>query len=76
MAFNRSKVFSVAYLFYEIIGCCFLTMAFMLDQKTMYPYVAFVVSLWAWKHGGAHFNTAITVGDLVYNSDSMGSFLA
>jgi hypothetical protein len=72
MGYNREKVLTFKYLLYEFLGVAMLTVCYNMTRS--YNYFLIVVSIWAWNHSGAHFNMAITFGELIMRSSSFADF--
>ena len=69
------KIISIACLGYEFLGMALITMTYNLTKGIGYTKTVFVVTLWAWNLGTAHYNMAITLGACIYASDSFSTFV-
>ena len=70
MGYDKERVYTVKFLIYELIGTAILTICY--NMTGQYIYFLLVVSLWAWNYSAAHFNAAITLGELVVRSSDSG----
>ena len=72
MGYDKDKVLTVKYLLYEFFGVAVLSVCYNMTKS--YTYFLLVVSIWAWNHSGAHFNMAITLGELIVRSTNLDEF--
>ena len=71
-AFSKHRV--LPFFLYEYFGTvvlCF-TVNWMRDPSGRALYsILLMVSIWAWDRSSSHFNFAITLGEIVYNFDTL-----
>ena len=69
------------FLFFEFLGTCILTVAFNMAGQGLNFSTAivastlFIVSLMSWEISTAHFNSALTLGALIYAGDLKANLL-
>lgn len=73
MGYDKEKVYTAKFLIYELLGTSILTICY--NMTGQYVYFLLVVSVWAWNYSAAHFNAAITLGELVVRSQDGGEFM-
>lgn len=74
MKFDSEKIMTFKYLSYELLGTMILSLMCNLtgfERAVLYPVMLLPVSIWAWNHSCAHFNMAITFGELVFSSQKI-----
>ena len=64
----------VSFLWLEFLGTLFITLSYNLAGKNFegVALTFFLATLWSWQHSCAHFNIALTLGEAIYNFDTIG----
>jgi hypothetical protein len=69
---EKEKVLTPRYLAYEFLGTTLLTLSYNMTKS--YETVVLVASIWAWNHSAAHFNMALTVGEMILLTTTFEKF--
>jgi len=60
---------------YEFLGTTILTLAFNINGSKIDSSILLIVSWWSWEISTAHFNLAVTLGNLLFKPHTMVSNL-
>ena len=68
MGFDKSKVITRRFLFYEFLGTFLITVSFILERE--YWGILLLAMIISWDHSAAHFNSALTFAEFIFRSDN------